>query len=234
MPLSDGYRVGIGTFNRFYTDPEEEGEYGDFLHGHIVINVPTATGGTEEFRAAVDVNSLTGGIDYFMPTNLDKTKFTTISTLPNGYRNLPSTSISGALDYKRNPLISVPLGCLALILALFGRRGSSEWTRNTGPEALSKLRSMFENPADIERVYLFGEPFTYDGLGVHNVHCNQGNALPVAGDPDYGRKLGWYRESGIWQDGGILVKYRTDDRLAGFFVKFTVQTLNTDDNGHPI
>ena len=237
MPLHDGYGVGIGTFNRFEKDSPVPGHYGSFFHGFVFINIPNGSGGTRQFKAAVDVNTPTDGIEYFAPTNLDKTLFTPISLLSSGFHYIQSRGTSGALDYIRNKLISIPMGCLALIIAVLGLRDRSVWKHVTGAEALNALESLFNNPGDIERVYLFGEPFKNDsGLitGVHNVHYNQGNARPEEGDPDYGRKMGWYREGGIWQDGAVIVKYRSDNRLAGFFVKFVVQSLRTDDNGHPV
>lgn len=238
MPLHDGYQVGIGRFVEFSSDPDVD--FGDFFHGHIKIRVPK-DGQEVEFNSAIDLNSPNGGIEYFFATNLDQSKFTTISSLPNGIHRLANNSTSGALDYKRSELISAPLGCVTVWLVflewLTGRRqprGTTPWTLNSGLRARDQLRSMFSSPEDIERIYLFGEPYTYGGEGVHNVHCNQGDPLPDRSDPEYDRKMAWYRENGIWQDGAVIVKYRSDNRLAGFFVKFLMQTLNTDVNGHPI
>jgi hypothetical protein len=234
MPLSDGYGVGIGTFNRFYRDPSEQQRYGRYYHGHIVINVPTPQG-IQQFEAAVDVNKPDGGVQYFMPTNLKRESFAAINALPDGFHRLASNSTSGALDYARSELIGVPLGCLAIFFAFLRILNREEmrqpWTTNVGDIALTQLESLFANPASINKVYLFGEPYR-TGFGAHNVHLNQGDPAPVPGSPNYNQQLAWYRENGIWQDGGVIVKYN-DGRLAGFFVKFVTQTLNTNDEGHP-
>jgi uncharacterized protein YukJ len=100
------------------------------------------------------------------------------------------------------------------------------WTDNVGTEALDHLQSMFASPGTIDKVFLFGAPypFPYSGApqGLHDVHCNQGDP------PGPFRPL-----DGIWQDGGVIVRY-VDGHLEGFFVKFETQSLNTDDQGIPI
>lgn len=77
----------------------------------------------------------------------------------------------------------------------------------------------------MQTVSLFGAPFPfpYSGRpqGLHDVHCNQGDP------PGPFQHL-----DGIWQDGGVIVRY-TDGHLEGFFVKFETQTLNTNDQGLP-
>ena len=56
---------------------------------------------------------------------------------------------------------------------------------------------------------------------MHDVHMNQGDP------PGPFQHL-----DGIWQDGGVLVE-RPNGNLAGFFVKFVTQVLNTNDHGLP-
>ena len=46
------------------------------------------------------------------------------------------------------------------------------------------------------RTLVWGEPFSDGGLGVHNVHQNQG-------DP---QGTQWWDENAIWQDGGVMVE----------------------------
>ncbi len=71
------------------------------------------------------------------------------------------------------------------------------------------------------RIYVFGEPYT-TGLGVHNVHCNQG-------DPP-GPHQG---EDGIWQDGAVLTQ-AAHGTMTLWQVKFNTQSLHTDDDGLPV
>jgi len=71
------------------------------------------------------------------------------------------------------------------------------------------------------RFFVFGEPFT-TGLGVHNIHQNQGD--PPGGGHD--------QENAIWQDGGTVVQTATGEFFA-FLNKFKTQAFKTDSLGHP-
>lgn len=230
MPLPQ-YGVGIGTFHRFSRDAPDN--FGRFFHGHVVITIPTPAGAHKTFEAAVDVNKPDGGIQYLHLRTLDAQRFAPIRARPDGFTLLDRTSTSGALDYARNPLIQVPLGCLAsgytFLNGLF-HLGLRVWTLNQGVQALDALESMFQSSSSapertLTRVYLFGAPYTGQSQGspdgVHDVHCNQGDP------PGPFQHL-----DGIWQDGGVITQYQ-DGHLEGFFVMFTTQTLTTDALGLP-
>lgn len=64
---------------------------------------------------------------------------------------------------------------------------------------------------------------TYGGLGVHNIHPNQG--APAGSQ--------WWQENGIWQDGATIVQ-KADNSFVAFLSKFKTQSYQTDSNGHPI
>jgi len=70
-------------------------------------------------------------------------------------------------------------------------------------------------------VYVFGAPYTH-GLGVHDIHMNQGDP------PGQFQHL-----DGIWQDGGTVIE-QPNGQLAAFLNKFETQSLSTDANGLPI
>lgn len=85
------------------------------------------------------------------------------------------------------------------------------------------------------RMYVFGErfgpePATKDkvfgflpGNGVHDIHMNQGN----------GGRFG--EDDGVWQDGGILIRYPAQNRWVAVFLAFQNQAWHTDDTtGHPL
>jgi uncharacterized protein YukJ len=71
-------------------------------------------------------------------------------------------------------------------------------------------------------LYIFGEPFT-QGLGVHNIHQNQG-------DPADSQ---WWAENGTWQDGATLIRCQ-DDTIVAFLNKFKTQSYETDPDGHRV
>lgn len=94
----------------------------------------------------------------------------------------------------------------------------NKWIDSTGDNALNELEAHLTGCA---RVFVFGAPYT-TGLGVHDVHMNQGDP------PGQFRHL-----DGIWQDGGTIIE-RPDGEFVAVITKFETQSLNTDDNGLPI
>jgi hypothetical protein len=93
------------------------------------------------------------------------------------------------------------------------------WKRGNNLEAAEALESVL---AQGDRVFVWGEHFT-SGLGLHNVHQNQGD--PIGGGHD--------AENGIWQDGATIIQ-RPNGTFVGFFNKFTSQSYFTDSFGKPI
>ncbi|MEV8630450.1 DUF2278 family protein [Streptosporangium sp. NPDC051023] len=61
------------------------------------------------------------------------------------------------------------------------------------------------------------------GNGVHDIHMNQGNSGRFRGD------------DGVWQDGGLLLHFPTEQRWIAIFLAFQSQAWHTDDiTGHTI
>jgi len=60
--------------------------------------------------------------------------------------------------------------------------------------------------------------------GIHDIHMNQGN------------KPGkYFKDNGIYQDGGIIIHYPSRNRWAAVFTAFQSQAFHTDDNtGNPL
>lgn len=216
MPLPN-YGVLCGTFHDF--KKEDPNEFGQWYHGFIYVNTPNGI-----YECAVDVNSPTGEFEYQLLGALDKSMFTNVSSLSNGYHELPRNAASGAIDYIRSPFVKQARGCLALFLTIWNsifHSNKKVWTKNNGDEVLDKLRDMVSGSS---RIYVFGAPYTYGGNGVHDVHMNQG-------DPPGSR---WYPANGTWQDGCVIVEKPGQDKLTGYFGKFVTQSLNTDNNGNPV
>jgi len=224
VPVQD-YGVVIGQFDHF--DRDDANHFGSFFHGHIFVRVGSGAQAVL-YNCAVDVKYPTGMVEYFEPSKLDATKFTNVHTLADGFHSLASTSSSGALDYVRDPLISQPLGCLAVFYAIWNaitRTSNQVWKQNVGMSALTDLEAFLSADGGIQRIYVFGARFLNAAQnppqGMHDVHMNQGDP------PGQFQHL-----DGIWQDGGVLVE-RPSGNLAGFFVKFVTQTLNTNEQGLP-
>ena len=218
MPLTDGYGVVIGTQHQYYRDPPDN--YGRYYHGNLEIATPDGI-----FKCAIDVDpkAMPNGIQWRTP-GLRATDFAQIANLPNGWHPLPSNDSSGALDYLRSPLLHPPLLIRQIKSASWFQRvlkwlrWNPPWNSGTGIQALESLEGVL---ADGQRFFVFGEPFSA-GLGVHNIHQNQGDPL---GSP-------WAAENAIWQDGATIVE-RSDGTFHAFLNKFQTQSFKTDAAGHP-
>jgi hypothetical protein len=204
------YGVVIGKYVSYTT------EQGQWLH--VDLNIAA---GDSQYQAAVDVNEPNGLFQYQVFDKLDVNLFGPVPSLPDGWHHLDSNPSSGAIDYARSPILQRPLGCL---MALFGvvnaifQTSIQSWTNVTGNEAGEALIAMVK---DSTRLYAFGAPYT-TGLGVHDVHCNQGDP------PGPFRAL-----DGIWQDGCVFAT-KTDGTLSAYLGKFSTQSLTTDNNGWPV
>ncbi len=221
MPLSSGYGVVIGTLHNYYRDPIND--YGQYFHGNVEVQTPAGL-----YHGAIDVDtkSMPNGVEWRL-VELGKSGLNGVAALSDGWHALTSTPSSGALDYYRSPELRPRSGCMFAVFDPLMKRlrqmseglASSGWKSGNSIQALSDLEPLLTNP---KRLFIFGEPFT-NGLGVHNVHLNQGDP---PGTP-------WSLENGIWQDGATLIQ-RQDDTIVAFLNKFKTQSYRTDDAGHPI
>lgn len=245
MPLDHGYGVAIGAFASFTR--EDPSDFGHWYHGKLRITTPAG-----QYEAALDVDTPSGiGVSYRVVTDLSAADFPDIASLADGFHPVASTPTSGALDYVRSPQLRdgwvvrrvrwwlsalasrVPAGGepwrpTALDVLIGRLRGWLPWSRlhwqsfpwvaSDGDNALDVLDPLVHGAA---RIYIFGEPYT-TGLGVHNVHCNQG-------DPPGPHQA----EDGIWQDGAVLTQ-AANGAFTVWQVKFNTQSLHTDDNGLPL
>jgi hypothetical protein len=214
------YGVLVGTVHRHYRDqPDTQGRW---FHVHIEVDTP---GG--RYECAVDVDSKHSDIGVQWKTlTLDLSALAAGMDLTPGYHDLARLPGSGALDYYRHPALADDPGCLFVrqpppwlrqLIDLFRRRRL--WMSGSYLEATEAFEPML---VPGRRILVFGEPFD-EGLGVHNVHQNQG-------DPAGSQ---WWAENGIWQDGGTISE-RSDGRFDVFISRFSTQAGRTDDNGHPL
>jgi hypothetical protein len=221
MPLNHGYGVVIGTLHSYHRDPVND--YGQYYHGNVEVQTPAST-----YKCAIDVDSkmLANGVEWRV-VELGKTLLKGVAALADGWHVLVSNSTSGALDYVRSPELQSKVGCIFVVFnpilealrRLLQAMIDPIWKQGTSIDALADLEPLLQTP---KRLYIFGEPFT-NGLGVHNIHQNQG-------DPAGSQ---WWAENGIWQDGATLIQ-RQDDTIAAFLNKFKTQSYQTDTNGHPV
>jgi hypothetical protein len=218
MPF-DSYGVLVGTLTGHRRDtPDDQGRW---FHVNLDVTAPAG-----RYRCAVDVDSKQSatGVEWRV-TTVHPAQLSALTGTPDGFRSLAMDATSGAVDYVRHPALRTGAGCLFLrppepllrwLERLFRARS---WRAGSNLEAATALESILVVGA---RIAVFGEPFT-SGLGMHNIHQNQGDPLGSQ----------WYAENGIWQDGATVV-YRPDGQYDVFLSKFTSQSYETDDLGHPL
>jgi hypothetical protein len=217
VPL-DSFGVLVGTLHRHFRDrPDDQGRW---FHVNLEVDAPAG-----RHRCAVDVDSKmsAAGVQWKVLT-LAGPQLAPVSGLAPGIHDLAPAPDSGALDYQRHPALAPRLGCLAGVLpaswaaSLLRRLGETGWTSGSHLQAAEALEPIL---VPGRRVLIFGEPFE-TGLGMHNIHQNQG-------DPAGSQ---WWDENGTWQDGATLTE-RPDGRFDVFLSKFSTQAFRTDDDGHP-
>ena len=218
MPLNHGYGVVVGTIQNYFRDDPDN--FGTYYHGNLVIQTPAG-----QYRCAIDVDSKQSntGVEW-RTVALRADELANITSKGVGYHALASNSSSGAVDYIRSPMFAARLGCLAIFYILLRRRFeiATVWKRGTSVQALVDLEALVNvTRSNNLKAMVFGEPFT-SGLGIHNIHQNQGDPLNST----------WAAENGIWQDGCTVLQQSADSYTA-FLNKFTTQAYFTDDAGHP-
>ncbi len=226
MPLDHGYCVVIGTLDHYERD--DPNNFGQFYHETVFLNTPEGI-----YKCAIDVDSqLTNdGIEWrVIPMSEGELKG--VGGMSNGRHDLLShhqtdADKGGAIDYVRTAGFHKG-GCvffrydpfLALLAKWFNLYVNPPWSAGNSIQALSVLEPLLDQA---QRIFIFGEPFHFGGLGVHNIHQNQGD--PVAS--------GFSKENGIWQDGGTIIQ-KTDGSYVAFLNKFTPQSYNTNNDGKPV
>lgn len=213
------YGVLIGTLEDHARDqPDTQGRW---YHVNLRVSAPLGT-----YRCAVDVDSkqMAAGVEWKL-LSVPRDAISAAALDP-GYHDLQLTSASGALDYYRHPALARRSGCFFVrqppdwLQQLIDRLAPGQtWIGGSNLEAATALEGIL---APGRRILVFGEPFD-QGLGMHNIHQNQG-------DPAGSQ---WWAENAIWQDGATLME-RPDGALDVFISKFSTQATRTGDDGHPI
>ena len=218
MGLTNGYGLVIGTKANYFRDPPDN--FGRYYHGNLIVAAPAGN-----YHCAIDVDpkNMPDGVQW-RTVRIRPADFAGIRALPSGWHSLASNAASGALDYIRSAAFHPPFlihtvtfeGWMSKLLRF--SRWNPPWNNGTGFQALTDLEGILSQGV---RFYVFGEPFT-SGLGVHNIHQNQGD--PPGGGHD--------AENAIWQDGGTIAE-TAQGELIGFLNKFKTQAFHTDNQGRP-
>jgi uncharacterized protein YukJ len=185
-------------------------------------------GGDVDFRVAVNVLSQQEPSEllYVADEAFRHPLVGQLPTLPDGFSSLPSQPGGLALDFIRGNLFdrqtmrAVPATApgpdndLADLLDHFVERAEADpaarlyaFGQRWGPE-----------PEEPDKIFGFAP-----GNGVHDIHMNQGNSQR------------FQRDDGVWQDGGLLLHFPTQDQWVAIFLAFQSQAWHTDDQtGHAL
>lgn len=179
----------------------------------------------ERWRIAVNVKSqlAPSELQYLIVPQFRHAITDLLEPLEPGWHRLPSVPAGMALDYIRGNLLDfadmTPLP--------FNIPGPDNDLNERIDQYLQ--RAMADEQA---WVYAFGEPWGPEsvrdkifgfspGRGVHDIHMNQGNSGSFV------------KDDGVWQDGGLLLRFPAQDQWVAIFLKFQSQAIHTDDvTGH--
>jgi len=228
MPLVHGYCVVAGTLNHYERDPLNN--FGQYYHENLYLDTPEG-----QYHCAIDVDSkqTNDGINWRV-VPLAEPDLKGVAGLSDGRHDLPyhhqsGAESGGAVDNIRAETFHRP-GCIAMGVRLewigewwrqmFNAWINPPWSEGDSKAALNVFEPLLD---DAKRIFVFGEPFHFGGLGVHNVHQNQGDLEDSQ----------WWNENGIWQDGATILK-KNDNFYVAFLTKFKPQADNTNPDGHPV
>jgi hypothetical protein len=231
MPFTH-YGVIAGTLQSHHRDDPDD--FGRWYHVHLRID-----DGARVLKAAIDIDSKNSAVGVrWKVLKVTGKQIPLPQPLDAGYTALASAPDTGALDVLRHralrtiALTRVLLRWLALGDALPATRKwiglpiLRPWRSGSHIEATQALEALLRVGA---RALVWGEPFPNGSPasrpveGLHNVHQNQGDPIDSQ----------WADENGIWQDGGVALE-QPDGSWRLFLSKFSTQSDETDDDGHPV
>ncbi|MBF0585723.1 YukJ family protein [Prosthecochloris sp. N3] len=210
MSLVDGYGVLVGRLQSYFCDNGDDPE--SYYHCNIRVQA-----GRRVYRCAVDLDTKKQGDALrWRILGIGRNDLQGVADYAEGWHYLDSVPGSGALDYLRSPVLQ-PVRVERPSGSATG--GLSPWLYGSSTEAFTDLEPLL---AQASKLLVYGEPFRV-GLGVHNIHQNQG-------DPVSSR---WSAENGIWQDGAV-VSVTASGEVLMFLSRFKTQATKTDLNGKPL
>lgn len=175
-----------------------------------------------DYRIAVNVKSKQepSELEYLIDDRFSHTLTEKWSALPLGFSPLASKPDTGALDYIRGNLFDrEKMRPLPFDLPGFDN------------DLNEKLDGVIQRAMATEDsiLYAFGQRWGPEtnkkdkyfgflpGNGIHDIHMNQGNSGQFKGD------------NGVWQDGGLVIHFPSQNQWIGVFLRFQSQSWHTDD-----
>lgn len=197
--------------------------HGDETEFHLFVNVDVASdGGDQTWQAAINVGSDNDQdlVQYRLVSDFQHPIRTTLTALPAGFNDLTGQQALPALDFLRSDVLA----------------GTGDWTETDpmdGTDQVEPIASMITLLETARQqgldTYIFGHTFDDDGMGIHDVHMNQGSTGTLLDDPSDANK----DHNAIWQDGAVLIDLG-NQKWAAYFTAFAGQLAPTDDLGNPV
>lgn len=189
--LDGGYGVLIGTPASFGLEPPNVGQW---PHYKLKVNTPAG-----QYDVAVNLFAVTSGVgtqvahrELFMNPAYTS-YYNGVFAKSDGWHALPyhlqaGAASSGALDFHRHR-------------GIVGDYSDEAWRQtplivdaDNNPNTQNAVPTFDQLLTGATRVYIWGEPYSGNQKGVHNVHQNQGNTTS------------FLSANGIWQDGGMVIE----------------------------
>jgi uncharacterized protein YukJ len=188
-------------------------------HVHATVEVPSSGGKSERWDCAINVGTSDADdlVRYKLVFDFRHPVIATLRAVGAGFAELTETRKLPALDFLRSD-----------VLADTGAwRDSGVMDGSAAVEPAASLMRLMSRAHDSQfDVYVLGRRYT-DGLGIHDVHMNQGSDAPFLNN---GTDQNDHND--IWQDGAVLVDVG-EPEWAGYFTNFTQQLVPTDERGNP-
>ena len=181
----------------------------------------------KKYRIAVNVQSEdSSNLEYVFFSHWSHPIIDDIRGLPFGLHHIPSKPAGIALDYIRGNLVD-PREFISIPMNIPGKDNDlnekiDQYVQRGMADENSEIYAFGSawGPDQPERDKIFG---FYPGNGIHNIHMNQGNSSE------------WYDDDGVWQDGGLIFHFPSNDQWVAIFLKFENQVWHTDDvTGHAL
>jgi uncharacterized protein YukJ len=164
-------------------------------------------------------------LEYLISSHWERPLQDSLKDLPFGINAIQSQPGGVALDYIRGN-IADPMLFVSIPMNLPGPDNDlNEKLDHYVQRAMADEQSV---------LYAFGETWGPEnkrdkffgfqpGAGIHDVHMNQGNDARHSND------------DGVWQDGGLVFHFPSQDQWVAIFLRFQSQSWHTDDKtGHTI
>ena len=183
---------------------------------------------TTEYRIAVNVKSqlAPSEVEYLVDDDFRHPLTASLRGRAPGFYRLGSQPADGGLDYIRGNLFDrtrmrpLPMNLPGPDDDLNDQLDRVVQAAVAEEDALIYAFGQRWGPEDGVRDKIFG---FLPGNGIHDIHMNQGNSGQFVGD------------DGVWQDGGLVFYFPSQDQWVAVLLRFQSQAWHTDDHtGHTL